>query len=276
MSKITERKCFAKIMPVQLWQNSVVTWERLQEERKELRRPDRHRTVRVLDWSCHPGCHTTEELCTHKSKWLPSTLDTLTLHRVFPDRVEARAECFINLYEPLRFRTANASDIIDLVNEKQPYICPHLDLTNILPVLMASHPINFHGQTPSYDSAMTLAEVMVLAMENKPWEPRPAYRRSDKALCKIKEQSILCGFKGNKCRTVVTLQRFRDNERWSVGWMRDLVRLRVVRKWRVDRGTKDEEWQAQNGASAEVERAERAARKKKGCEAPRNSLELVK
>ena len=147
-------------------------------------------------------------------------------------------------------------------------------MAGVLSLLMATHPINFRGPPPSYDPTMTLAEVMVQAMEEKPWEPRPAYHRSDRHLCKMKEQSILCGFKGNKCRTVVTLQRFRDNEQWSVGWMRDLVRLRVVRKWRVDRGTRDEEWQAQNGASAKEERAKEMAAKKKGYEAPRNSLEL--
>jgi hypothetical protein len=60
------------------------------------------------------------------------------------------------------------------------------------------------------------------------------------------------------------------------GWMRDLVRLRVVKKWRVDRGTRDKEWQAQKGASAKEERAKEMAAKNKGTEAPRNSLELVK
>lgn len=117
---------------------------------------------------------------------------------------------------------------------------------------------------------------MVHAMEEKPWEPRTAYRRCNKFNCMIKEQYILCGFKGNNCRTVVTLQRFRNNEQWIVGWMRDLVRLRVVKKWRVDRGTRDKEWQAQKGASAKEERAKEMAAKNKGTEAPRNSLELVK
>ncbi|KAJ4331947.1 hypothetical protein N0V87_008751 [Didymella glomerata] len=176
--------------------------------------------------------------------------NTLTLHRVFPNKVEARAEYFVDLYKPLRFRTANASLIVDLVNEKQPYICPHLDLTQVLHRFMASHPVNFGGQPPSHDPVHTLAEVMVRAMEKKPWEPTPEHRHFIRPLCKIKEQSIWCGFKGNKCRTEVTLQRFRDNERWTVGWMRDLVRLKVVRKWRVDRGTRDKEWQAQNGTSA--------------------------
>jgi hypothetical protein len=270
MSKITDRKCFAYVMPVQLWTDTVITWERLQEARKELRRPEQHRAVRVLNWNCHPTCHTTKGLCTHKSKLLPSTLDTLTLHRVFPNKVEARAEYFVDLYKPLRFRTANASLIVDLVNEKQPYICPHLDLTQVLHRFMASHPVNFGGQPPSHDPVHTLAEVMVRAMEKKPWEPTPEHRHFIRPLCKIKEQSIWCGFKGNKCRTEVTLQRFRDNERWTVGWMRDLVRLKVVRKWRVDRGTRDKEWQAQNGTSAMAS----VVVKRKGCEAPRCSLEL--
>jgi hypothetical protein len=122
MSEIFERKCFTQAMPVHLWKDSVVTWERLQEERKELRRPGRHRQIRVLDWKCYPDCHTAEELCTHKSKSRPSSLDTLTLHRVFPDRVEARAEYFINLYEPLRFRTASVATAIELVKEQRPCI----------------------------------------------------------------------------------------------------------------------------------------------------------
>jgi hypothetical protein len=50
----------------------------------------------------------------------------------------------------------------------------------------------------------------------------------------------------------------------------------VVKKWRVDRGTRDKEWQAQKGASAKEERAKEMAAKNKGTEAPRNSLELVK
>nr|GFD57238.1 hypothetical protein [Tanacetum cinerariifolium] len=87
--------------------------------------------------------------------------------------------------------------------------------------------------------------------EKKSWTPDPdsSHSRLDKPLRKVKEQAVWCGFKAGLCRTSVTLQRFRDNERWTVGWTRDLVRLKVVRKWRVDCGTGGGEWQAQNGVS---------------------------
>lgn len=48
--------------------------------------------------------------------------------------------------------------------------------------------------------------------------------------------------------------------------MRDLVRFKVVRKWRVDRGTSDEEWQAQNGTSCP---ANDVVRKKEKCDVKR-------
>lgn len=252
MSKITKRECFAHVTPVQLWGNSVVTWERLQEVRKKLRRLDRHRAVRVLDWDCHSTCYTISELHTDNSKLPPSTPDTLTLHRVFPDRVEARAEYFVDLYKPLRFRAANASIIIDLVDEKQPYICPHLDLTKVLHRLMVYKPINFGSSGPSHDPTQTVVEVMLLAMERIPWgsSHNAVHTHPNNSLCKIKGQSIWCGFEGNKCRTEITLQRLRDNQRWSMDCMRDSVRLKVVRKWRIDCETGNEEWQTQNGTSA--------------------------
>lgn len=247
MSKITERKCFAHVMPVQLWGDRTVTWERLQETREQLGHPNRRKVY--THWDCHYTHRTTDDLRTNKSKLLLSTLDTLSVHKLFPNRIEARAEYFIDLCKPLRHRGANASIIIDLVNEKSPYICPHMDLTKILPRLMASDPINFSNRPIAHDPASTVVEVMVRAMEQKAWEPDPN-APSSRLLCKVKEQAIWCGFKGDKCRTSVMLQRFRDNKHWSVGRMRDLVRIKVVRKWRVDRGTGDEEWQAQNGVSA--------------------------
>lgn len=191
MSKITERKCFPYVMPVQLWEESVITWGQLQEARNELRRPERQRAVRDLDWYCHPTCHITGELRTYAPRLSQSTVDTLTLHRVFPNKVETRAEYFINLYEPMRFRAANASVIIDVVEVKKPYICPHLNLMDVLHRLMASDPIDFGSlQDAPPNRTQTVAEVMVVAMEKAPWLPTPELRRSNRPLCKVKENSI--------------------------------------------------------------------------------------
>lgn len=74
--------------------------------------------------------------------------------------------------------------------------------------------------------------------------------RSDIAMPKIKEQTLCCGFRNERCQTSVTMQRLRDED--TTAWLRDLVRLKVVRRWRIDRGTGDESWQAQNGTSVRV------------------------
>lgn len=197
---------------------------------------------------CHCTHGATEDLCARRSKLLPSTSDTLSVHQFSPNKIEAKAEYFIELYKPLRHRGASAFIDVDLVNEESPCSCPHMDLTKILPRLMASDPINFSNRLIAHDPASAVAEVIVCAMEQKPWEPDPD-ATSCRLLCKVKEQAIWCRFKGDKFRTSVTLQQFGDNEHWSVGWMRDLVKIKVVRQWRVARGTAEVEWQAQNGIS---------------------------
>jgi hypothetical protein len=245
MNKITDRKCFAHLTPVQLWANRLVTWERLQEAREELRLPD---VWKLLHWDFN---HTTKSLRAGKHKRPLSPPNTLILHRILPDEVEAKAKYFVDLYKPLRFRAANTSTIVNLVKENPPYICPHLDLARLFDQLMAYKPIIFHPQMRTHDPALTVAEALVRAMERKTWSTDPdAFPQGSQ--CKVKEQAIWCGFKEDGCRTRVSLQRFRDRERWTVGWMRDLVRLKVVRQWRVDRGTGGAEWQAQNGVSVKA------------------------
>lgn len=247
MGKITERRCFAYVMPIQLWGEKVITWDRLQEARAKV---DPANPSVLLEWDLH---HTTGQLQGGKTCH-PSRPSRLSLDYVLPETCEATAKYFIDLYTPLRFRASSASIITELVKQSPPYICPHLDLSSLLHRLMGTKPIDSRPQTLSYSPELTVAEVLVAALDKKPWatDPDSYQRRPDKPLRKIKEQAIRCGFRGGKCRTSVTLQRFRDNEEWSLGWMKDLVRLKVVRKWRVDKGTGDAEWQAQNGVSVQA------------------------
>lgn len=249
LSKITNRLCSAQVTPVQLWGNRAISWDQLQEAQGLLRQPDR--SVTVL-WDFHIQ---SPWLLAGKTKLYMSPADTLTLDYVFPSKLEATAKYFIDLCTPLRFRSANASTITHLVQQNCPYICPHLDLATLFGRNMASRPIDCRPETGSHNPKLTVAQVLVQALDQKPWSPDPdsPHRRLDRPLRKVKEQAVWCGFKTGPCRSSVTLQRFRDNERWSVGWMRDLVRLKVVRKWRVDRGTGDGEWQAQNGVNGMVE-----------------------
>lgn len=228
MSKITDRQCFARITPVQLREKRVVTWDQLREVRAGM---GPHNPCVTMLWDF---LYTSKWPWTGKTKSVRYTRapDRLALNRLLPAKYEATAEYHMDLYTPLRFRAANASTITDLVRQNPPYICPHLSLANLLPRLMASKPIDFRPETLAHDPHLTVAELLVQALDRKPWTPDPdlSHRRPDKPLRKIKEQAIGCGFKAGLCRTSVTLQRYRDNKRWSVGWMRDLVRLKVERK----------------------------------------------
>lgn len=170
--------------------------------------------------------------------------------------IEATAEYYIDLYPLFRLLVTDGVSVRAYLAQKQAYICPHLDLVDLLSRPMATNPIDFRPNNPTYAPNATVADVLCKTLEAAPWRADPSapfHRRQGKPQRRIKEQTIWCGFKGDKCRTAVSLQRFRDSSgENSVGglWgLSDLCRIKVVRRWRVDCGTGEEEWRAQNGVS---------------------------
>lgn len=265
MSKITERQCFARITPVELWDKRVTTWDELQQAWHDMDDDAISSTIlsdHVLDRQKSGKTKSRTKPDRHTD--IPNTLKltnldfaaTLSHMSARHLGVEATAEYYIDLYPLFRLLVTDGPSVRAYIAQKRPYMCPHLDLVALMSRPMSTNPIDFRPNNPSYAAHATVADVLCKALEAAPWhaDPDAPYRRRrDEPQRRIKEQTIWCGFKGNKCRTAVSLQRFRDSSREnSVGglWgLSDLCRIKVVRKWRVDCGTGEEEWRAQNGVS---------------------------
>lgn len=262
MSKITDRRCFAELTPVKLWNNRVVTWSQLHDAWANM---DSHVPVQTL-FSDHCNLKEPSEskIIPKRYTHLPNTLKLRDLDHAQSPRldytstiprelgVEATAEYYIDLYTPCRIRDIDAGTFTACIRNKQAYICPHLDLSQLMARCMSENPIEFRPESPNFTPDTTVAALLVKLVEQAPWkhEDGRRIRRSDSAPKKIREQAVWCGFKGDKCMTSVSIQRFRDstNDALVTCW-KDLLRLKVVRRWRVDRGSGDEGWQAQNGMS---------------------------
>ncbi|KAF2632704.1 hypothetical protein BU25DRAFT_417301 [Macroventuria anomochaeta] len=252
MSEITNRKCFARTTPVKLWDNRIVTWYQLQGVWAGI---DPYLVNPPL-FSDYGQNRTKPSKSKTKSRRYTDVPNTLEIRAIRPGElgIETIAECCVDLYAQLRFQSVDGT-VATLVKQKAPCICDHLDLAKLMSRSMSENPIEFRPDnfTPAPDASV--ADLLCKIADKKSWTPDPSrlYRRPDRLLRKIKEQAICCGLKGDKCRTSVGLQRVRDNTAENtVGWMRDLVRLKVVRRWRTDGGTGDEEWQAQNGGVGEA------------------------
>ena len=266
MSKITDRKCFARITPVQLWDNRIVTWDQLQQawadmEGKIMTPPilsDYGENGKKLPKGKHKSGRYTDVPNTLRLRDLDYAQARYAGEDARDFGIEATAEYYVDLYTPIRFVSVDATTVTTLIKQKAPYTCPHLDMTRLISRRLSENPIEFRPSDPIHPPNATVADLLCKTLDKSPWKPDPSclHQRPDKPVRKIKEQAIWCGFQGDRCRTAVSLQRFRDNTAESTvaspWWMRDLVRLKVVRRWRVDRGTGDEDWQAQNGVSVRL------------------------
>lgn len=264
MSKITERKCFSRIIPVKLWDKEVTTWDQLQEAWDNM--DDVTTTCTILSDFGPNGQKPVKDTCgTRSDRYtdIPNTLRLTNLDRTLyhPHHltrhlgIEVTAEYYIDLYTLFRFSATDGASVCTFLARKAPYICPHLNLVKLMSRRMSTQPIDFRPRNPAHRPSATVADILCKTLEAAAWRPDPSapYQRPDKPLRRIKEQTIWCGFKGDKCKTAVSLQRFRDSSSEnSVGGLcglSDLCRVRVVRRWRVDCGTGEEEWKAQNGVS---------------------------
>ena len=264
LSKITERKCRARTIPVRLWDDKVITWDLLQQAwaimcNHMVRLPVLVNYAYVFYNDTKPPKLLTDMPNTLKIRRY-NHFDTRYLqdHNSHPSGIEAVAEYYIDLGTLLRYRSLQGDMLAALVKDKTPYTCPHIDLVELMMVPLSENPIKFCHHDPTHDPNATFAAVLCNVMEKSEWEPdwsHPSSRHSDKKRSRlIKHRTLWCGFNDQNCRTAVSLQRFRDHTPQStVGspwWMWDLVRLKVTRVWRIDNGTGGKEWQAQNGVSS--------------------------
>ncbi|KAJ4992772.1 hypothetical protein SVAN01_01818 [Stagonosporopsis vannaccii] len=245
MSKITERKCSAIVMPVELWDKQITTWDQLQQA--------------CDDMDVKSKCRAKSDRYTNVPNTLKLTdLDSAVTLSHLPTRhldVDDTAEYYIDLYPVFWQLGTDGLSVRAQLAQKRPFVCPHLDLMDLMSRPMSSHPVDFRPNSPSHGPHATVADVLCRTLENAPWRADPAapYQRQDKPQRRIKEQTIWCGFKGIKCRTAVSLQRFRgssgENSVGGLLGLSDLCRIKFVRRWRVDCGTDEEEGRAQSGVS---------------------------
>jgi hypothetical protein len=268
MSKITERICRARTTPVRLWDDKVITWDLLQQAWAVMCNHMVPLPV-LLDYA-YTFCNDTKPP-TKQPKRLTDMPNTLKIgrfdhfgarhlqdHHSHSSRIEAVAEYYIDLGILLRYRSLRGDMLAALIKDKTPYMCPHIDVAELLMMPLSKNPINFYHHDPAHDPNATVAVVLCKLMETSEWEPDWGHissRRGDKKRSRlIKHRTLWCGFDNQNCRTAVSLQRFRDDSPQStVGspwWMWDLIRLKVTRVWRIDTGTGEKEWQAQNGVSS--------------------------
>lgn len=264
MSRIIERQCFAELTPVKLWDDRIVSWSWLQEVWAKMDpSANSHAPVLVDNTAVrHGGNH-----CHNRSPTIrryTSKPDTLTLRdldhtqiptwiaplnaneRVFG--VEATAEYYIDLYTQFRWLKIDASEVATTIKQKQPYLCPHFDLGRLMYQPMSRFPLSVRPAGPGpLEPGVRVVDLLVGYLNKHAWAATGMH--TNRLASMVKGQDIQCGRPG--CRTRITIQRYRDcagEEFWSL--LKDLVRLKVVRKWRIDRGTGDAEWQAQNGTTA--------------------------
>ncbi|KAH6620046.1 hypothetical protein C7974DRAFT_225260 [Boeremia exigua] len=263
MCKITQRKCFARATPVKLWDDRVATWDQMQEAwsamegqivsppllsdyGRDTEKPTKSKKKTKLRYT--DLCNTLElrDLDFAATRY-PGTLRTFG--------VEAVAQYYIDLYTLFRLSDADGHTVTSLLARKEPYVCPHVDIAQLMARPVIEQPIEFRPHSPICAANTTVADLLCKTLESGPWraDPSSIYPRRSKPLRRFKEQTIWCGYKGDRCRTAVSLQRFRDaSPENTVGgsWgLSDLIRLKIVRRWRVDQGPGEDEWQAQNGTS---------------------------
>ncbi|KAF9699077.1 hypothetical protein EKO04_003004 [Ascochyta lentis] len=262
MSKIIDRQCRAELTPVLLWDDRVITWSQLQEAWADM---DPYILMPPIfsDYGQHNSTPLTSTSNSRRYTREPNTLRLRDLDQArtapllssnsLPRElgVEATAEYYTDLYRPLRIQRLNATTIATTIRQRDIYICPHLHLAELLLRPMSEQPVDFrpHGPGP-FAAGDRIVHHLARGVDQRAWKDDAARRAASGRACWVKEQAVCCGFNDEECRSAVFIQRCREGG--VGGWLRDLVRLRVVRKWRVDRGTGDEGWQAQNGSSVEV------------------------
>lgn len=267
MDKIIDRKCHAELRAVTLWDGKTITWSQLREVWADM---DPYMVLPPIfrDYAYYKRKSTKEALETGRYSREGNELRLRDLDHAraswtgYSGRslrqlgVEATAEYYADLYTLLRFQSIDANTIVSKIQQSRLYVCPHFDLARLVTRRMSEEAVDFRPSGPGpYKAKDRIIDHLVRQLDRLEWREffirgRGLGMRSDIAMPKIKEQTLCCGFRNERCQTSVTMQRLRDED--TTAWLRDLVRLKVVRRWRIDRGTGDESWQAQNGTSVRV------------------------
>lgn len=262
MSKIVDRKCHAELRPVRLWNGRVITWSQLQEIWADM---DPYIILPPIFSDHGYNKRKSAKLAAKSGRWSrePDTLRLrdldharLAWSRVSSDAprelgVQATAEYYSDMCTVLRFQSIDADLIVTKVKQNNLYICPHLDLANVFTRPMTEDPIDFRPIGPGpYRPDDRVIDHLARQIDRREWsdhDPRRVWGMRDNVMPLLKQQTICCGHQNETCRTMVSIQRLRDDE--TTVWLKDLVRIKVVRSWRIDDGTADQSWQAQNGTS---------------------------